>query len=85
MPVEVDGRDTDVLITTSSGWSVSGRVVTDDGTFPAELRNRGLLTPLPSGRPEDVEAAEQRQNHCDEGRDDSVQIDSSRGVCSHAS
>jgi hypothetical protein len=41
LPVTVDGTDiTGVSLTTSSGWSMSGRVVTDNGTVPDAPRDR---------------------------------------------
>jgi hypothetical protein len=39
MPIVIDSVDVTLALTTSGGWSVTGRVVTDDGTFPGALRN----------------------------------------------
>jgi hypothetical protein len=44
MPITVDGADiTGVSLTTSSGWSMSGRVVTDNGGVPDAPRDRFRL------------------------------------------
>src|SRR5205814_5468451 len=44
IPITVDGGDlTGVALTTSSGWSISGRVTTEDGGVPAGPRDRFRL------------------------------------------
>lgn len=41
LPITVDGADiTDISLVTSSGWSMSGRVVTDNGGVPDAPRDR---------------------------------------------
>ena len=45
--VDIDGADLNLPLTTSGGWSVAGRVVTDDGPLPAALRNRLFVSAAP--------------------------------------
>ena len=36
----VDGADMNLVLTTSSGWTLRGRIVTEDGPLPANVRGR---------------------------------------------
>jgi len=61
LPITIDGTDiTDIALTTSSGWSMSGRVVTDNAGVPDGPRDRFRLaarlididpSPLPGAGP----------------------------------
>ncbi len=48
VPIVIDGIDLDnVVLATSSGWSVSGQIITDGGTAPMATASRFRITPRP--------------------------------------
>jgi hypothetical protein len=44
MPITIDGVDVEVAVTTSSGWTAAGRVVTDSGTVGPVPRERIVIS-----------------------------------------